>query len=354
MKKYDTQWIALCVDIFSDDKISEIEVMPKVGETIVNCWLRLLCMAGKINDDGWVYMTPSIPYTDITLARKWGKDIEIVQMALRVFSEYGMISISADKKIFITNFATYQEPLIKLREKKEKHRLYMADAREKGKYLPSKEPVYIAKTETKTIQGQENVHSEFTVSSQETQERSKTITQTGLSQSVENILREKGYRKNTIKYLGDNLNRLKNWMDCKSFETGKTIHDLCEACAEVYEISGDLPFDEIDAVIKAWPQIVKTLPKEKQSVCSKSGLSKWIKNKTWTTCGGVNVPTTTWTEKLSTLYPNLSVQLITDFPGESPEFYKTLETNQDEILRISQERGLPKHEFRSLVLERIK
>lgn len=59
-------------------------------------------------------------------------------------------------------------------------------------------------------------------------------------------------------------------------------------------------------------------------------------------------------KKLSTLYPKLSVQLITDFQGESPEFYKTLEANQDEILRISQDRQLPKHEFRDLVIERMK
>jgi len=54
------------VTIFDNRKIKRIETLPH-GNTLMILWLKLLCLAGSINDEGKVYFTRDIPYT----SRPW-------------------------------------------------------------------------------------------------------------------------------------------------------------------------------------------------------------------------------------------------------------------------------------------
>ena len=58
----DVKWIKIATDIFDNRKIKQIEAMPK-GEAIIVIWIKLICLAGAINDGGRIYFTDDIPYT---------------------------------------------------------------------------------------------------------------------------------------------------------------------------------------------------------------------------------------------------------------------------------------------------
>lgn len=87
----EVQWIKLAVSIFdSNRKIKQIETM-KNGDTILVIWFKLLCLAGRINDGGVIYITPDVPYTTEGLADELRRPITVVKTALDTFESYGMI-----------------------------------------------------------------------------------------------------------------------------------------------------------------------------------------------------------------------------------------------------------------------
>lgn len=63
----EVKWIKLFVDIWDNRKIKQIETLPD-GDTVLVIWLKLLTLAGNINNDGFVYFTKDIPFSDEMLA----------------------------------------------------------------------------------------------------------------------------------------------------------------------------------------------------------------------------------------------------------------------------------------------
>ena len=66
----DVKWIKLSVALPDNKKIRQIRRLPE-GDTIALMWVFLLCLAGEVNDDGAIYFTPEIPYTDEMLASQF-------------------------------------------------------------------------------------------------------------------------------------------------------------------------------------------------------------------------------------------------------------------------------------------
>ena len=64
------KWIKITTDMFSNRKIRQIEVLPD-GDALIVIWVRLLLLAGTINDSGRIYLTPEIPSTDQMLAAEF-------------------------------------------------------------------------------------------------------------------------------------------------------------------------------------------------------------------------------------------------------------------------------------------
>lgn len=110
------QWIKISTDVFDNRKIKQIEAMPE-GDTILVIWFKLLCMAGTVNDNGLVYLTREIPYTDEMLANQFNKPLNVVRPALQVFEQFGMIEI-IDDFIFLPSWEKYQsvDQLAKIQE----------------------------------------------------------------------------------------------------------------------------------------------------------------------------------------------------------------------------------------------
>ena len=126
------RWIKITTDMFDNRKIRQIEALPD-GDSIIVIWVHLLLLAGTINDDGQIYLTPELPYTDQMLATELRKPIATVQMALDVFQRFGMIEI-IDHNIKVVNWFKYQntEGLEKIREQ---NRLRKQKQREKERAL---------------------------------------------------------------------------------------------------------------------------------------------------------------------------------------------------------------------------
>ena len=63
----DVKWIKIVTDIFDDEKILLIESMPE-SDGIIVIWFKLLCLAGKQNNNGILMLNDKLPYTDEMLA----------------------------------------------------------------------------------------------------------------------------------------------------------------------------------------------------------------------------------------------------------------------------------------------
>ena len=112
----DVKWIKMATNIFDNRKIRQIESLPD-GDAIIVIWMKLLCLAGNINDSGMVYFTKEIPYTEQMMATQFNRPLATVQMAMRTFEQFGMIEI-INNVLHISNWEKYQniEGMDKIRE----------------------------------------------------------------------------------------------------------------------------------------------------------------------------------------------------------------------------------------------
>lgn len=112
----EVKWIKLQTDIFDNRKIKQIERLPD-GDSLIVIWLKILVLAGATNDNGMIYFTPEIPYTDQLLSTEFNRPLSTVQFALKTFERFGMIEI-INEIIHVSNWERYQnvDGMEKIRE----------------------------------------------------------------------------------------------------------------------------------------------------------------------------------------------------------------------------------------------
>lgn len=128
----EVRWIKIVTDIFDDEKILLIESMPE-SDGIIVIWFKLLCLAGKQNNNGVFMLNDRVPYTEEMLSHIFRRPLNTVRMALKVFEQYGMIEIVNDT-IMIPNWAKHQQ-LDKLEKRREYQRNLMAERRASQKKI---------------------------------------------------------------------------------------------------------------------------------------------------------------------------------------------------------------------------
>lgn len=102
----DIKWIKISTSIFDDEKFDAIRAMPD-GNDIQLAWIKLLCLAGKCNENGFLMVTRELPYTDEMLASHFRMDIGVVQRALDVFQRLEMVEV-VDNIYLVSNWAKHQ------------------------------------------------------------------------------------------------------------------------------------------------------------------------------------------------------------------------------------------------------
>ncbi len=113
----EVKWIKITTDMFDDEKIRLLEAMPD-ADTLLVIWVKLICQAGKVNAEGYIYLSENMPYTEEQLATVFNRPVNTVKLALRAFEQLGMVRIEGDGSIHLPNFSKHQnvEGLEKIRE----------------------------------------------------------------------------------------------------------------------------------------------------------------------------------------------------------------------------------------------
>ena len=134
----EIKWIKIVTNIFDNRKIKQIETLPE-GDTIIVIWFKLLCLSGQLNDNGYIYLTQEVPYTEEMLSTEFNRPLKTIQLAMRTFQTFGMIEI-IDDIYRISNWENYQnvEGMERVREQTRKR---VAKYRERQKLLPSNDTV---------------------------------------------------------------------------------------------------------------------------------------------------------------------------------------------------------------------
>lgn len=144
----EIKWIKITTTMFDDEKIKLIDAMPE-RDTIFNIWIKLLVQAGKTNANGYIFLTENIPYTEEMLSTLFNRPLQSVRLALQTLKNFGMIDMSENNLIKISNWEKHQniEGMEKVREQ---NRLRKQKQRSKMKELqaPAKEEVTGAKEDS--------------------------------------------------------------------------------------------------------------------------------------------------------------------------------------------------------------
>lgn len=149
----EVKWIKVSTDMFNANrKIKQIELMPE-GDTILVIWLKLLLLAGNINDGGQIYLTPDIPYTDDMLANELRRPLTTVKLALSIFEKFGMIEIREDI-LKLSSWEKYQniEGMDKIREQ---NRMRVAKHREAKRLAEGNVTCNVTVTQRNAIEEEE-------------------------------------------------------------------------------------------------------------------------------------------------------------------------------------------------------
>lgn len=98
----EVKWIKITTDIFDNEKMYAIETQQD-GFLIELIWFKLLCLAGKCNNHGFLIVSGKIAYTDEMLSKIFRISIGSVQRALKLFEQLEMIEV-VDNVYMITNW----------------------------------------------------------------------------------------------------------------------------------------------------------------------------------------------------------------------------------------------------------
>lgn len=125
----EVRWIKITTTMFDDEKIRVIEAMPEADSVLI-VWIKLLCLAGKVNSNGFIFLTEQIPYTDETLANIFGRPLNTVKMAMELFRRFGMIEYDENGFFYLTNWDKHQN-VARLQEIRQKTRERVQKFRDK-------------------------------------------------------------------------------------------------------------------------------------------------------------------------------------------------------------------------------
>lgn len=252
----EVTWFKVLTDMFSDDKIKIIQSMPE-GDSLIVMWFKVLAQAGKTNDGGYIYLKKEIPYTPGMLSTLFNKPQQIVEMALRTFSEFGMIDIDERGYIFVTNWEKHQS-IDKLNQIREKNRLRVQNHREKKKreLLGGNVPVTLQSPQSNDIDIEEDIDIEkdniSTTST--TEENPFKIFESGGFGTINSILAER---------IGDLIDSFGNQWVCEAMKEAvfysKRSLPYVTQILERWKTSGiDEPWkEETNAKLKRFPQGVR-------------------------------------------------------------------------------------------------
>lgn len=98
----EVSWIKLKVGMFDDSKIKYIEALPE-RDTIITVWVKLLTLAGKYNEHGYIMLSENLPYNDEMLANEFNRP---------TINKYFAIHIETRHKLRYTSSFIYRYVIV--------------------------------------------------------------------------------------------------------------------------------------------------------------------------------------------------------------------------------------------------
>ena len=100
------KWFKMYVGFHNNRKIKQLVQLPN-GTDIITVWVFLLDLAAEVNDDGMIYFTKEIPFTDEMLVAEMGLSLPVIRQALYYLDKFEMIETVDDIRK-ISNWSRYQ------------------------------------------------------------------------------------------------------------------------------------------------------------------------------------------------------------------------------------------------------
>lgn len=189
-------WIKFSTGFFDDEKIKLILGMPD-GKTIALIWVRLLCLAGKADNDGVFRLTQDIPYNDELFAELFDESPATVRMALQTFVKLGMM-IKINDAYALPNWTKYQSEIDAIARAKQKNKERQQKWRDRQKH-PLLETTNEKRNVTETLRNENGENNHFSQGEQQNvtlQRRYVTATDKELDKELEEELDIEGTTKN--------------------------------------------------------------------------------------------------------------------------------------------------------------
>lgn len=102
------EWIKLATCMCEDEKIRLIDAMEEERDYTQHLWIRLLLQAGKVNDNGLIYLKKDVPYTKEMLSVLFNRPVSVIKRALEILEGFKMIKIYENNIIKICNWEKHQ------------------------------------------------------------------------------------------------------------------------------------------------------------------------------------------------------------------------------------------------------
>lgn len=128
----ELKWVKIVTDMFENLKIIAIESRKNSDRNLV-IWIKILCLAGKINNSGLLTLNGSKPFDETMIASAIRRDTEKVKEAITIFKEYGMLE-NINGIYAVCNWDKYQSA-DKIEKMNERQKEYMKGYRAKQKAL---------------------------------------------------------------------------------------------------------------------------------------------------------------------------------------------------------------------------
>ena len=213
----EVSWIKLKVGMFDDSKIKYIEALPE-RDTIITLWVKLLTLAGKYNEQGYIMLSENLPYNEEMLANEFNRPINSIRLALQTFKTLGMIE-DVNGVFKVTNWEKHQS-LDSKSKHNEKNRLRQQRYRERQKQNQLENNV----TVTLRNDTEEEEEKEEEYKNKNKEDRSNDVF------------------KNSINYIMNNLD--KNLTPNQMQQRGYAIDDIGKYADEVVEVATDYTKDK--------------------------------------------------------------------------------------------------------------
>ncbi|AFD22302.1 phage replisome organizer N-terminal domain-containing protein [Staphylococcus capitis] len=211
----EVSWIKLKVGMFDDSKIKYIEALPE-RDTIITLWVKLLTLAGKYNEQGYIMLSESLPYNEEMLANEFNRPINSIRLALQTFKKLSMIE-EVNGVFKVTNWEKHQS-LDSKSKHREKNRLRQQRYRERQKQLENNVTVTL-RNDT-----EEELEEEYKNKKKNKEDRSDDVF------------------KNSINYIMNNLDN--NLTPHQMEQVGCAIDDIGEHADEVVEVATNYTKDK--------------------------------------------------------------------------------------------------------------